>query len=117
MESEKDPTFPKERRLRRINVFSRRRLSVENAPRKSDDFADVVANRKHQPAAKAIVEFAITAFFVTQFHQPAREQFPPAIAFLARPLAKRIPAFMISLLPGLFRVFSNNRARARPDRA
>src|SRR5947207_2815304 len=91
MESEKDPTFSKEQRFRRINVFSRRRLSGENAPRKSDDFADVVANRKHQPAAKAIVEFAITTFFITQFHQPAREQFPSAIAFLARPLEKRIP--------------------------
>src|SRR6476660_9164638 len=93
MESEKDPTFSKDRRFWGINVFSRRRLSGENAPRKSDDFADVVANRKHQPAAEAIVELAITAFFVTQFHQAAREQFPPAIAFLARPLAKRIPTF------------------------
>src|SRR4029077_6599538 len=93
MESEKDSTFSKERRFGRINVFSRRRLSGENASRKSDDFADVVANRKHQPAAKTIVEFTITAFFVTQFHQPAREQFPSAIAFVARPLAKSIPTF------------------------
>src|SRR4029077_16776367 len=100
MESEKNPTFSKERSFRRINVFSRRRLSSENAPRKGDDFPDVVANRKHQPAAKAIVEFAITAFFVTQFHQPAREQFPPAIAFLARPLPQRIPTLRrVTALP------------------
>src|SRR5439155_1212003 len=113
MQSEKDATFSKERRFRRINVLSRRRLSGENAPRKSDDFADVVANRKHQPAAKTIVEFTITAFFVTQFHQPAREQFPSAIAFVARPLAKRIPTFRrVTELPR-YRYFPTDRERGR----
>src|SRR5205814_10448472 len=93
MQYEKDAPFPKESRFPHINVFSRRRLSREDASRNNYAFADVIENRKHQPAAKAIVEFTITAFFITQFHQPAREQFPPAIAFLARPLAKRIPTF------------------------
>src|SRR5207249_7556247 len=93
MQSEKDTTLPKERRFRRIDIFSSRCISGENAPGKSDDFADVVADRKHQATAKAIVEFAITTFLITQFHQPAREQFPPALAFVARPLAKRVPTF------------------------
>src|SRR5205823_10248926 len=93
MQSEKDTTLPKERRFRRIDIFGSRCISGENAPGKSDDFADVVADRKHQATAKAIVEFAITTFLITQFHQPAREQFPPAIAFVARPLAKRVPTF------------------------
>src|SRR5438874_13025722 len=91
MQSEKDATFSKERRFRRINVFSCRRISSENAPGKRNDFADIVADREHQATAKAIVEFAITAFFITRFHQAAREQFPPAIAFFARPLTKRVP--------------------------
>src|SRR5438477_12162357 len=91
MQSEKDATFSKERHVRRFNVLSRRRISGENAPGKRNDFADVVADREHQATAKAIVEFAITAFFITQFHQAARKQFPPAIAFFARPLTKRVP--------------------------
>src|SRR5947207_15336684 len=93
MQSEKDATFSKERRFRRINVLSRRRISGENAPGKSDDCANVVADRKHQATAKAIVEFAITAFRITQFHPPARQQLSPAIAFFARPLTKRSPTF------------------------
>src|SRR5437762_11300870 len=72
MQSEKDATFSKERRFRRINVFSRRRISGENAPGKRNDFADVVADREHQATAKAIVEFAITAFFITQDRKSTR---------------------------------------------
>src|SRR5207302_11421147 len=93
MQSEKDATFSKERRFRRINVLSRRRISGENAPGKRDDFADVVAERKHQATAKAIVEFAITTFLITQFHQPAREQFSPAIPVVARTLTTLAPTF------------------------
>src|SRR5207244_12944671 len=100
MQSEKDATFSKERRFRRINVFSCRRISSENAPGKRNDFADVVADREHQATAKAIVEFAITAFFITQFHQAAREQFPPAIAFFARPLTTSVPTILrVTQLP------------------
>src|SRR5207237_879376 len=93
MQPEKDATFSKERRFRRIDILSRCRISDEHAPGKRDDFADVVADRKYQATAKAIVEFTITTFLITQFHQPAREQFPPAITFVARPLTKCVPTF------------------------
>src|SRR5207248_10160949 len=51
MHPEKDATFPQKRRFRRTDVFSRRRLRGEDASRKSADFADDIATRKHQPAA------------------------------------------------------------------
>src|SRR5256885_13586946 len=93
MQSEKNTAFAKERRLRRIDVFGRCCVIGENASGEGNDFADVIADWKHDAPAKTIVEFALTAFFIAEFDQRAREQFLPAIAFLARPLAKRIPTF------------------------
>src|SRR5437764_12941506 len=93
MQSEKNTAFAKERRLRRIDVFGRCCVIGENASGEGDDFADVIADGKHETAAKTIVEFTLAAFFIAEFHQPAREQLLPAISFLARPLAKRIPTF------------------------
>src|SRR4030095_12129043 len=93
VQSEKDAAFAKERRLRRIDVFGRPRITGENASGKSNDFAYVIADGKHETPTKTIVEFTLTAFFIAQLHQPAREQFLPAIPFPAGPLAKRIPSF------------------------
>src|SRR5436305_11984677 len=86
VQSEKDAALAKERRLRRIDVFGRRRITGENSSGKSNDFANVIADGKHDTPTKAIVEFTLTAFLIAQLHQPAREQFLPAISFFAGPL-------------------------------
>src|SRR5689334_9558805 len=93
MQSEKNTALAKERRLRRIDVFGRRCIIGENASGECNEFADIIADGKHESPAKTIVEFPLTAFFIAEFHQPARKQFLPPISFLARPLAQRIPTF------------------------
>ena len=49
-------------------------VGFEQAPAERDHFADVVADRKHDAAAKTIVNFAAGLFFVAQFDQAALQK-------------------------------------------
>jgi hypothetical protein len=60
-------------------------------PAEGNDFPDVVADRKHHPAAKPIVKLTVGSLLIAQLHQAALHQFLHLIVMLSRELRHRIP--------------------------
>ena len=79
--------FAKERRLRRVQIFRGLRVARQDAPAESDYFADIVANREHDPPAKAIVNFALRPLFIAQLDQAALQNRPALIAADRAPIS------------------------------
>ena len=91
MQAEKNAPFAKKRRLRRVEVLRGLDILFENAAAERDHFADIVANRKHDPTAETIVDFTIAARFVAQFHEAALHDLPATITAIERPFQKCVP--------------------------
>ena len=82
----------KKRRLRRVQIFSGFCVARQIAPAESDYLADIVANREHEPPAKAVVNVTLRPLFIAQLDEAALQNRPALIALVERPFQAGVPA-------------------------
>src|SRR5205807_2115683 len=81
----------KKRRLRRIHIFCSLWIRFEQSAAECDHFANIVANRKHDPVAKTIVNISAWMFLIAWLDQSALQKLRPGITAADCPFQKCVP--------------------------
>ena len=90
VEAKENPAFGKDRGFGRVDVFGGLFIAGQNPPAKPDHAALLVGNRKHEPAAEAIV--VISGFFFPD-NQPGFFHGGEIKVFTPRPVHGVVPNF------------------------
>src|SRR4030095_5640204 len=61
-------------------------------PAESDYLADIVANREHEPPAKAVINVILRPLFITQLDEAALQNRSALIALVECPFQAGVPA-------------------------
>src|ERR1700724_3314058 len=92
VQSKQNPSFLKKRRFRRVHIFRGLRVGLKQPAAECDYFADVVADGKHDPAAKSVIDIAAWALFIARFDQSALQELGPRVTAAKRPSQECVPA-------------------------
>src|SRR5438105_11131178 len=92
VQTEKHMSFSKERSFRRIDVFGRAGMAVQDATGERDYFTHIIEDGEHHAVAKPVVKIAGGLLFFAQFYQATCKNLLPSITLAVGPVTKFLPA-------------------------
>ena len=94
MQPEEHVTLAKKGCLGRVYVLCAFGIALQNTTAEANDFAHIVANRKHNPSTEAVVDtsmFDVRFCFIFLGHKSALDQDLIRVAARLRPIAQSLP--------------------------